>query len=133
MFSHMVIIMGVQFYEGKQHRYIDYPVMDVLQMMGHACRPLEDENSRCVLTYQQTRKDFYKKFLSEGLPIESRLPTHLLHDFWPPLLLLRSGLIHTFCRMFSLGPISTSGCWRTQIITTSITPVISTYQIISQS
>ena len=31
---------------------------------------------------QQTRKDFYKKFLSEGLPIESHLPTHLLHDYF---------------------------------------------------
>lgn len=82
MSSHMVIIMGVQFYEGKEHRYIDYPVMDVLQMMGCACRPLEDENSRCVLMCQQTRKDFYKKFLSEGLPIESHLPTHLLHDYF---------------------------------------------------
>ena len=65
---------------GKWMGYIDYPVMDVLQMMGCACRPLEDENSRCVLMCQQTRKDFYKKFLSEGLPIESHLPTHLLHD-----------------------------------------------------
>ncbi|KAF8156619.1 Sec63 Brl domain-containing protein [Crassisporium funariophilum] len=80
--SYMVIIMGVQFYEGKEHRYIDYPVMDVLQMMGRACRPLEDENSRCVLMCQQTRKEFYKKFLSEGLPIESHLPTHLLHDYF---------------------------------------------------
>ncbi|KAJ3514868.1 hypothetical protein NLJ89_g2119 [Agrocybe chaxingu] len=80
--SYMVIIMGVQFYEGKEHRYIDYPVMDVLQMMGKACRPLEDENSRCVLMCQQTRKDFYKKFLSEGLPIESHLATHMLHDYF---------------------------------------------------
>ncbi|KAF6753600.1 Sec63 Brl domain-containing protein [Ephemerocybe angulata] len=80
--SYMVIIMGVQYYEGKEHRYIDYPVMDVLQMMGRACRPLEDERSRCVLMCQQTRKDFYKKFLAEGLPIESHLPTHMLHDYF---------------------------------------------------
>ncbi|THH28522.1 hypothetical protein EUX98_g5677 [Antrodiella citrinella] len=80
--SYMVIIMGVQSYEGKEHRYIDYPVMDVLQMMGRACRPLEDEKSRCVLMCQQTRKDFYKKFLAEGLPIESHLPTHMLHDYF---------------------------------------------------
>lgn len=80
--SYMVIIMGVQFFEGKEHRYVDYPVMDVLQMMGRACRPREDERSRCVLMCQQTRKDFYKKFLSEGLPIESHLPTHLLHDYF---------------------------------------------------
>jgi len=80
--SYMVIIMGVQFCEGKEHRYIDYPVMDVLQMMGHACRPMEDERSWCVLMCQQTCKDFYMKFLSEGLPIESNLPTHLLHDYF---------------------------------------------------
>ncbi|EAU82983.1 DNA polymerase theta/eta [Coprinopsis cinerea okayama7 len=80
--SYMVIIMGVQYYEGKEHRYVDYPVMDVLQMMGKACRPLEDERSRCVLMCQQTRKDFYKKFLAEGLPIESHLPTHMLHDYF---------------------------------------------------
>ncbi|KII91381.1 hypothetical protein PLICRDRAFT_135522 [Plicaturopsis crispa FD-325 SS-3] len=80
--SYMVIIMGVQYFEGKEHRYVDYPVMDVLQMMGRACRPMEDERSRCVLMCQQTRKDFYKKFLAEGLPIESHLPTHLLHDYF---------------------------------------------------
>ncbi|THH20310.1 hypothetical protein EW146_g1011 [Bondarzewia mesenterica] len=80
--SYMVIIMGVQYYEGKEHRYVDYPVMNVLQMMGRACRPTEDDRSRCVLMCQQTRKDFYKKFLAEGLPIESHLPTHLLHDYF---------------------------------------------------
>lgn len=73
--------MGVQFFEGKEHRYIDYPVMDVLQMMGSACRPREDERSRCVLMCQQTKKDFYKKFLAEGLPIESHLPS-MLHDYF---------------------------------------------------
>ena len=41
-----------------------------------------DDNSRCVLMCQQARKDFYKKFLAEGLPIESHLPTHLLHDYF---------------------------------------------------
>ncbi|KAJ7905636.1 putative RNA helicase [Mycena olivaceomarginata] len=80
--SYMVIIMGVQSYEGREHRYVDYPVMDVLQMMGRACRPTEDERSRCVLMCQQTRKEFYKKFLAEGLPIESHLPTHFLHDYF---------------------------------------------------
>ncbi|KAG8936165.1 DEIH-box ATPase [Tulasnella sp. 418] len=80
--SYMVIIMGVQYYEGREHRYVDYPVTDVLQMLGRACRPSVDESSRCVLMCQQTRKEFYKKFLSEGLPIESHLPTHLLHDYF---------------------------------------------------
>lgn len=77
--SYMTIIMGVQYYEGEEHRYIDYPVMDVLQIIGRACRPREDERSRCVLMCQQPKKDFYKKFLAEGLPIESHL-TAMLHD-----------------------------------------------------
>ncbi|KAI5476145.1 pre-mRNA-splicing helicase BRR2 [Pseudohyphozyma bogoriensis] len=77
--AYMVIIMGVQTFEGKEHRYIDYPFTDVLQMMGRACRPSHDTSSRCVLMCQQVRKDFFRKFLSEGLPIESHL--HLsLHD-----------------------------------------------------
>jgi|ERR1700761_4546686 len=78
----MVIVAGVQYFEGKEHRYVDYPVTDVLQMMGRACRPGIDERSRCVLMCQQTRKDFYRKFLGEGLPIESHLPTNLLHDYF---------------------------------------------------
>ncbi len=51
--SYLVIIMGVQSYEGKEHRYVDYP-MDELQIMGRACRPLEDDRSHCVLMCQQT-------------------------------------------------------------------------------
>ncbi|KAF8328166.1 Sec63-domain-containing protein [Cantharellus anzutake] len=82
LYSYMVVIMGVQFFEGKEHRYVDYPITDILQMMGHASRPLVDNSSRCVLLCQQTRKDFFKKFLNEGLPIESHLPTHYLHDYF---------------------------------------------------
>ena len=77
----MVIIMGVQFFEGKEHRYVNRPVMDVLQMMDRASRSMEDERTRCVLMCQQTCKDFYK-FLAEGLAIESHLLTHLLHDYF---------------------------------------------------
>ena len=84
----MVIIMGVQYYEGKEHRYDNYSVLDVLKMMGRACRPTEDERSRCVLMCQQTRKEFYKKSLAEGwstrsvsrLVCTSRLPPSLLYS-----------------------------------------------------
>jgi pre-mRNA-splicing helicase BRR2 len=41
-----------------------------------------DERSCCVLMSQQTRREFYKKFLGEGLPIESHLPTHLRHNYF---------------------------------------------------
>ncbi|RSH79448.1 DEIH-box ATPase [Apiotrichum porosum] len=77
--SYMVIIMGVQSFDGQEHRYVDYAIADVLQMMGRACRPTIDSSSRCILMCQQTRKDFFKKFLNEALPVESSLPNYL-HD-----------------------------------------------------
>ncbi|ORX98893.1 Sec63-domain-containing protein [Basidiobolus meristosporus CBS 931.73] len=79
MSSHMVIVMGTQYFEGKDHRYVDYPITDVLQMLGRACRPNKDDLGRCVLMCQANKKEFYKKFLFESLPIESHLDL-FLHD-----------------------------------------------------
>lgn len=77
--SHMVILMGTQYFEGKEHRYADYPITDVLQMLGRGCRPLDDETGKCVLMCQANKKEYYKKFLYEGLPVESHLDQQL-HD-----------------------------------------------------
>ncbi|KAJ3210004.1 DEIH-box ATPase [Dinochytrium kinnereticum] len=79
MSSHLVIIMGTQQFVGKEHRYTDYVITDVLQMMGRASRPRHDESGKCVLMCQAVKKDFYKKFLYEALPVESHLD-HYLHD-----------------------------------------------------
>jgi pre-mRNA-splicing helicase BRR2 len=79
--SYLVIVMGVQSYDGREHRYVDYAIAEVLQMMGRACRPNIDESSRCVLMLQQTRKDFFTKFLAEALPVESMLPGSLWDHF----------------------------------------------------
>lgn len=72
IFSHLVIIMDTQIYNGKIHAYEDYPVTDVLQMVGRANRPLEDDDAKCVLMCQSSKKDFFKKFLSDPLPVEVR-------------------------------------------------------------
>ncbi|KAK6638558.1 DEIH-box ATPase [Polyplax serrata] len=77
--AHLVIIMDTQFYNGKIHAYEDYPITDVLQMIGKANRPLEDDDAKCVLMCQSSKKDFFKKFLNESLPVESHLD-HRLHD-----------------------------------------------------
>ncbi|XP_028133686.1 putative U5 small nuclear ribonucleoprotein 200 kDa helicase [Diabrotica virgifera virgifera] len=79
IFSHLVVIMDTQYYNGKVHAYEDYPVTDVLQMVGRANRPLEDDDAKCVLMCQSSKKDFFKKFLSDPLPVESHLD-HRLHD-----------------------------------------------------
>lgn len=77
--AHLVIIMDTQFYNGKNHSYEDYPITDVLQMIGRANRPNEDADAKCVLMCQSSKKDFFKKFINEPLPIESHLD-HRMHD-----------------------------------------------------
>jgi pre-mRNA-splicing helicase BRR2 len=77
--AHTVVLMGSQYYDGKEHRYADYPIADVLQMVGRAGRPGKDVSSELVLLCHATKKEYYKKFLFEALPIESHLD-HALHD-----------------------------------------------------
>lgn len=68
--SHLVVIMDTQFYNGRIHAYEDFPITDVLQMVGRANRPLDDDDAKCVLMCQSSKKDFFKKFLNEPLPVE---------------------------------------------------------------
>lgn len=77
--AYLVIVMGTQFFEGREHRYIDYPIIEILQMFGKASRPLEDKTSRGVLMVPSVKREYYKKFLNEALPIESHLQAYL-HD-----------------------------------------------------
>jgi hypothetical protein len=51
MVSHMVI-MGVQFYKGKEHRYIDYPVMDVQTLGLLIADEVQMVGSEVGLTYE---------------------------------------------------------------------------------
>ena len=71
--------MDTQYYNGKLHAYHDYPITDILQMVGRANRPQDDTDAKCVLLCQTAKKVFFKKFLYEPLPIESHLD-HCLHD-----------------------------------------------------
>ncbi|XP_074640358.1 U5 small nuclear ribonucleoprotein 200 kDa helicase-like [Tubulanus polymorphus] len=77
--AHLVIVMDSQYYNGKIHAYEDYPVTDVLQMIGRANRPLMDDEGKAVILCQSSKKEFFKKFLYEPLPVESHLD-HCLHD-----------------------------------------------------
>ncbi|WPH02522.1 Hypothetical protein R9X50_00538700 [Acrodontium crateriforme] len=77
--AHFVIVMGTQFFEGREHRYIDYPISEVLQMFGKAGRPLEDKDCRGVLMCPDVKRNYYRKFLGEALPIESQLQGYI-HD-----------------------------------------------------
>ncbi|ANB15899.1 Brr2p [Sugiyamaella lignohabitans] len=74
--AQLVVVMGTQLYEGREHRYIDYPISELLQMIGRASDP---SNSKTLILTNTTKRDYYKKFLNEALPIESHLNLYL-HD-----------------------------------------------------
>ena len=78
LLAHLVVVMGTQYYDG-QNAQTDYPVTDLLQMMGHASRPLMDHSGKCVILCHAPCKEYYKKFLFEAFPVESHFH-HFLHD-----------------------------------------------------
>ncbi len=53
---------------------MDFPITDVLQMMGRAGRPQYDRHGVAVIMVAEPKKSFYKKFLYEPFPVESSLP-----------------------------------------------------------
>lgn len=77
--AHMVVIMDTSFYEGKEHRFIDYSITDILQMIGKASRQTIDQSSKCLLMCHSPKREYLKKLLHEPLPVESHLD-HFLHD-----------------------------------------------------
>ncbi|PON75801.1 Winged helix-turn-helix DNA-binding domain containing protein [Parasponia andersonii] len=77
--AHLVVVMGTQYYDGRDNVHADYHVTDLLQMIGHAGRPLLDNSGKCVILCHAPRKEYYKKFLYEAFPVESHLQQYL-HD-----------------------------------------------------
>ncbi|KAG9255114.1 Sec63 Brl domain-containing protein [Emericellopsis atlantica] len=77
--AHLVVVMGTQYFEGREHRYVDYPLSEVLHMFGKALRPSAEGRGRGVLMLPQVKREYYKKFLNEALPVESHLHNYL-HD-----------------------------------------------------
>jgi pre-mRNA-splicing helicase BRR2 len=77
MAAHLVIIQDTRRFQGKDNHYVDYPITDVLQMMGRATRPFVDRSGVCVLMCPASKREYYKKFIYEPLPVESRLDQRL--------------------------------------------------------
>ena len=79
--AHLVVIKGTEFYDGKTNRYVDFPITDVLQMMGRAGRPQFDDQGIACIYVHDIKKHFYKKFLYEPFPVESNLLSVLTEHF----------------------------------------------------
>lgn len=52
---------GTEYYDGKSKRYVDFPITDILQMMGRAGRPQYDQHGKAVILVHEPKKSFYKK------------------------------------------------------------------------
>ena len=75
--ARLVIVKGTEFFDPKTKRYVDFPLTDLLQMIGRAGRPGFDEHGiACVMVHEE-KKNFYKKFLYEPFPVESSLAGQL--------------------------------------------------------
>ncbi|KDD76083.1 Sec63 Brl domain-containing protein, partial [Helicosporidium sp. ATCC 50920] len=72
--AHLVVVKGTEFFDAPSRRYVDYPMTDVLQMMGRAGRPGFDARGVAVVMVEESKKSYYKKFLYEPFPVESSLP-----------------------------------------------------------
>lgn len=77
--SHIVVIQGTEFYNGKEHSYSDYSMMDILSMMGKASIPKFSEEGKVYVMCHTPKKEYFKKFLNEPFPVESHLD-HFLYD-----------------------------------------------------
>eukprot|EP00927_Polykrikos_kofoidii_P084346 TRINITY_DN8859_c2_g1_i1.p1 TRINITY_DN8859_c2_g1~~TRINITY_DN8859_c2_g1_i1.p1 ORF type:complete len:2277 (+),score=381.93 TRINITY_DN8859_c2_g1_i1:118-6948(+) len=75
--AHLVVIKGTEYYDGQLKRYVDFPITDVLQMMGRAGRPQFDNEARAVIMVHEPKKNFYRRFLYEPFPVESSLHEQL--------------------------------------------------------
>ena len=71
--ARLVIVKGTEFYDAALKRYIDFPLTDLLQMIGRAGRPQFDDCGIACVMVSEEKKNFYKKFLYEPFPVESSL------------------------------------------------------------
>ena len=83
--SHAMVVMDTAYYEGREHRVVDYASTDLMRMTGLACRITpalaeegEDHNDCSVFCYTP-RLAYLQKMLAEPLPVESHLD-HAIHD-----------------------------------------------------
>lgn len=85
--AHLVLVMGLFFsslslpdtcfYDGRDHRYVDYPIADLLQMIGFASTPGKYVSGKALVFCHTSRKAYLNKFLFEPLPVESSLHLNL--------------------------------------------------------
>ncbi|CEP63293.1 ATP-dependent RNA helicase BRR2 LALA0_S07e06854g [Lachancea lanzarotensis] len=67
--SSSVVVFGTCYYERNEHRYVDYTINEVQNVLSVACA--NSRLNQAFIMTSITKKEYYKKFLSEPLPVES--------------------------------------------------------------
>jgi pre-mRNA-splicing helicase BRR2 len=75
--AHTVVVAGAQYYCGKEHRYVDYGIAELLAMLARAGRANVDGSAAATVLCAASRRRFYEKYVHEPLPIESSFDAHL--------------------------------------------------------
>ena len=78
--AHLVIVKGTEYFDGKSSRYVDYPLTDVLQMVGRAGRPDFDTDAKAVVMAMEEKKIFYKRVRSPCRLLGVVHSTLVVHD-----------------------------------------------------
>ncbi|KAJ8602966.1 hypothetical protein CTAYLR_001574 [Chrysophaeum taylorii] len=78
--ARLVVVMGTERYDARTHRYVDYAVSDLLEMIGKAGRVDDSETgAKCAVFCHAPKKEYLKRLLYEPLPVESHLD-RALHE-----------------------------------------------------
>lgn len=75
--AYLVVVKGTEYYDAKTSSYVDFPITDVLQMIGRAGRPQYDTEGVAQVLCHEPKKSFYRKFLYDPFPVESALHRQL--------------------------------------------------------
>lgn len=85
-----VVILTSKEYDEKEHRFVNYSINDVFEMMG--CCGNSNLDSRVLIVSEAGQSEFYSEFLKEGLPVES-FANEYIHDAF--MNEISSGIFHT--------------------------------------
>lgn len=75
--AHNIVILGTLEYDGKENRYEEYKINEILEMVGCCNNELFEAN--VLLFTEPTKMEYYSKFINTPLPIESNL-VYKIHD-----------------------------------------------------
>lgn len=71
-------MQGTDVYDSKRGAYTDLGVLDVQQIFGRAGRPQFDKEGHGIIITSHDRLAHYLSLLTRQMPIESKLPDHLV-------------------------------------------------------